>query len=208
MTLQNRVDPKGNLHAVPDRGTLMGNRGILHNDKKQIVRPWAQKSWITCSLTFQNEKRKLFSQGSYSELFFLDEATSFAAGHRPCWQCQRDRYIPFKNGWMKANLSTPTPAAYSIKKIDDVLHTERVINNGEKQTFDALLADIPDGTIVEHGDQKYLRWKDRCHPWSFQGYGKAVDLPLTTNVKVLTPKSIVRLFASGFVPNVHFSVNN
>lgn len=154
------------------------------------------------------KKRKLFSQGSYSELFFLDEATSFAAGHRPCWQCQRDRYIPFKDGWMKANLSTPTPAAYSIKKIDDILHTERVINHGEKQTFDAALADIPNGTIVEFNGQMYLRWNDRCYPWSFQGYGAAIDLPLTSNVTVLTPKSIVRLFATGFVPNIHFSVEN
>jgi hypothetical protein len=108
---------------------------------------------------------------------------------------------------MKANLSHPFPSAYSIKKIDDALHAERAIKGGEKQTFDAVLSDIPDGAIIEHAGQVYLRWKDRCYPWSFQGYGIAVDLPLTSTVKVLTPKSIVLTFAAGFVPRVHPSLD-
>ncbi len=94
--LQNRVDPWGYLRATSARGSLMGNRGILHNQEKRIVRPWAHKAWIACLLSYGSVRRAVFAPGNYSELFFLDEATALSAGHRPCGQCQRERYRLFK----------------------------------------------------------------------------------------------------------------
>ena len=103
MPLQNRVDPYGKLHAIAARGAWMGNRGILHDDEKRIVAPWRLKRWITCALTFRGRKRQVFAPHRYSELFFLDEATSFAAGHRPCAECRRERYNEFRAAWFEAN---------------------------------------------------------------------------------------------------------
>ena len=100
MPLQNRVDPYGILHAVEARGAWMGNRGILHDDEKRLVVPWRLKRWITCVLIFKGRKRQVFTPHRYSELFFLDEATSFAAGHRPCAECQRERYNEFRAAWI------------------------------------------------------------------------------------------------------------
>jgi hypothetical protein len=104
MPLQNRVDPWGRLVALNLRGTWLGNRGILHNEKKKIIAPWRHKAWVTCQLEFKGRKRQIFSPGSYSELFFLDEVTAFAAGHRPCAECRRDRYNEFKAAWLAMNL--------------------------------------------------------------------------------------------------------
>jgi hypothetical protein len=84
MPFQNRVDPYGELHAVPTRGAWLGNRGILHDDAQRIVVPWRLKRWLICTLHFKDRHRAVFTPHRYSELFFLDEATAFAAGHRPC----------------------------------------------------------------------------------------------------------------------------
>src|SRR5262245_6877749 len=92
---QNRVDPFGRLHAVEARGTWMGNRGVLHNERGQVVAQWRLKRWITCTLSFKNRWRPVFTPRRYSELFFLDEATAFSAGHRPCAECRRERYNEF-----------------------------------------------------------------------------------------------------------------
>ena len=104
MPLQNRVDPWGNILAVSARGAWLGNRGIIHNVQKQIVRPYQHQSWVTCRLRFKNRKRKIMSPSTYTELFFLDESTAFAAGHRPCGECRRERYRQFKELWVRANL--------------------------------------------------------------------------------------------------------
>ena len=95
MPLQNRVSPSGELLADNARGSWLGNRGILHNEKKEIIRPWKQKNWVLCELNFKERKREVFSQNSYSELFFLDEATALSAGHRPCASCRRQRVDEF-----------------------------------------------------------------------------------------------------------------
>ena len=95
---QNRVTPFGEIVAVPERGTLMGNRGVLHDDRGTIRRPWQLRRWILCVLEFKNRKRSVMSPGCYTELFFLDEATGLAAGHRPCAECQRPRFREFCAG--------------------------------------------------------------------------------------------------------------
>jgi hypothetical protein len=206
--LQNRVDPWGSLCAVPSRGTLMGNRGILHDDGNKIIKPWAHKAWVTCLLEFKGIKRsRPFSPGTYSELFFLDEATAFAAGHRPCASCQRARHLEFKDAWVRANLPEKLPASIDMKKVDKVIHAERAIPGGGKWTYDAQLVELPYGAIFEHEDVAYLVTSKGYLPWSFEGYGAQRSIDAPTLVKVLTPRSIVRAFDAGLMPIVHQSAN-
>jgi hypothetical protein len=181
----------------------MGNRGILHNEARQIVRPWARKPWVTCVLSFGDVKRTPFSPGNYSELFFLDEATSLAAGHRPCKTCQRDRHNEFKEAWLRANMTDAEGTFIPISKIDEALHSERGIPGGGKITFESRYADLPVGTMFEYRDAAYLVWDGMLLRWSFSGYSAADPIPKESTVHVLTPKSIVRMFESGFRPDVH-----
>lgn len=182
----------------------MGNRGILHNDGNDIVRPWAHKSWVTCLLEFNGIKRdKPFSPGNYSELFFLDEATAFAAGHRPCAHCQRSRHREFKDAWVRANLVDELRASTLMPAIDRVLHAERCVPGGRKVTFDAPLVELPHGAIFEYEDAAYLVAAAGYLPWSFDGYGEPNDMDAAAVVKVLTPQSIVCAFAFGFIPKFH-----
>src|SRR3978361_1384995 len=115
--LQNRVDPFGNIINTSARGALMGNRGLLHNDKQTLVRTFKLKAWITCKLEFKERKRTVMAPNQYTELFFLDEATSFAAGHRPCFECRREDYNRFKTNWLKGNPEYSFNGKTSIKEI-------------------------------------------------------------------------------------------
>lgn len=206
MPLQNRVDPRGRLHAVPMRGALMGNRGILHDESRRIVRPWAGKAWISCVLQYKEAHREVFSKGTWSELFFLDEATAFSAGHRPCAYCRRERFAQFKTAWLAANPTRVRSDDPSVKEIDRVLHAERAVRGGGKPTFAAALNALPSGTFFELDNAMHLVWQGRTHCWSFGGYSRS-DLPFgSQQVRVLTPASIVRMFEQGFVPQVHASV--
>lgn len=200
--LQNRVNPWGALCTVPDRGDLMGNRGILHNERKEIVANWRHKHWVTCLLAFKEIQRpKPFSTlDNYSELFFLDEATAFAAGHRPCNYCQRERLTEFKNAWVRANRPGSQPRDTRMDEIDQVLHSERVLRGGIKNTYTAKLEQLPFGTIVEHDKQALLIDKSGLYHWSFSGYTLADSLSPSTEVNVLTPFSIVKSFECGFNP--------
>ena len=206
MPLENRVDPWGRSNAVTARGELMGNRGILHDEHQKIVSQWKHRRWVTCKREFQDIKRKPFSLGNYSELFFLDEATAFAAGHRPCSDCRKDRFKEFKSAWVASNpelLSKPRP---SIEEIDKIIHSERAAKGGGKITFEAPINDLPRGTFIDVDGVALLVWRGALLPWSFDGYGPARDvLPPKTFVRVLTPASVVRVFASGFTPKVHLS---
>jgi hypothetical protein len=205
-TLQNRVDPWGALHAIASRGALMGNRGILHNGDNKIVRQWAQHAWVTCLLEFNGIKRpKPFSPGNYSELFFLDEATAFAAGHRPCAHCQRARHREFKDAWVRANVAEESRTTTLMPDVDKVLHAERSVPGGRKVTFDAPLVELPRGAMFEYEKAAYLVLARGYLPWSFEGYGAPKVIDAAAVVKVLTPRSIVRAFAAGFAPIVHQS---
>lgn len=201
--LQNRVDPRGALHAVAEHGTLMGNRGILHDATDKIVKQWQHNSWVTCDLNFPGPKRKLFSPNNYSELFFLDEVTSLSAGHRPCGFCQKPRFKLFKNIWFKANASAVIGPFSGIGVIDKALHAERAVRGGGKVSYFATLADLPSGVMFEIDGVIYLNWSSGHLPWSFKGYDLPVSIASSSSVKVLTPVSVVRMFANGFTPEVH-----
>ncbi|WP_210411845.1 hypothetical protein [Noviherbaspirillum sp. UKPF54] len=184
----------------------MGNRGILHDASNRIVKGWAHKSWVTCLLLYKGTKRpKPFSAGNYSELFFLDEATAFAAGHRPCSYCQRQRSNAFKAAWLSANVPPHEHAKFTLPQLDACLHPERTRRGGGKVTYEAALATLPTGSMFQHDINAYLVFAGRYMPWSFAGYGLAVSFPTSAVVTVLTPQSVVAAFSSGFVPYVHES---
>ncbi len=206
MPLQNRVDPWGKLHAHSSKAsTRMGNRGILHDGNNQIVRQWAHKRWVTCLLAFKGIRRpRPFSPGNYSELFFLDEATAFSAGHRPCSYCQRERSNSFRDVWLRANAAELGDfVVCRMAQIDKILHAERVTRDREKMTFAAPIAALPVGTMFAVDGSAYLLSPRGCLPWSFDGYGAPQPMSSATVVQVLTPRSIVRTFMAGFVPFMH-----
>jgi len=202
--LQNRVDPFGNILKTSARGLWMGNRGILHNDRKELLRPFKLKAWITCKLQFNGRKREVMTPNRYTELFFMDEATSFAAGHRPCFECRREDYKKFKTLWLKGNPAYNFDEKTSIQKIDDILHSERINTNKSKVLFDEQLKNIPDGTFVLFNNQPYLISGGLMHLWSPFGYAEGTALPDVDTLPVLTPKSILNTFRAGYLPQIAF----
>ncbi len=207
MPLQNRVDPWGRLHAVPSRAaTLMGNRGILHDAERRVVRRWATPAWIACDLHYGGIRRApVFKPGTYSELFFLDEATAFAAGHRPCAYCRRASYAAFKDLWFAAVERDPA-VRRSHREIDRRLHAERVGRGIPKRTYFAALRTLPDGAMFARDGEAYLVYRARLWRWSFDGYAPAPALQLDRIVEVLTPRSSVAVLAAGYAPQVHPTV--
>jgi hypothetical protein len=200
MPRQNRVTPFGDIVVTPERGTLFGNRGLLHDPEGRIRRPWRLKRWLLCVLAFKGRRRQVMTPGRYTELFFLDEATGLAAGHRPCAECRRDRYLAFRNVWPSGIVSATA--------LDDQLHAERLNADGSQCTFEANLDDLPDGVFVtrrESGGRAYLLWKGRLLAWSPGCYRERLPRPKGEAVVVLTPRSTVEVVRAGYIPAVHVS---
>lgn len=205
MPLQNRVTPSGELITSQARGTLMGNRGNLHNDNKAVVRKSAHKSWVACQLSFEGIKREVMKPGAYTELFFLDEAIAYSSGHRPCSDCQKAKFKFFKKCWLESNGKLHDMPSTNMSEIDKVLHGERIDQQGGKITFMTNAGELPDGTCIEYEGKNYLKWNKRYLGWSAAGYISAIALPHNLQVTVLTPKSVVRCFMNGLTPEVHIS---
>ena len=207
MSLQNRVDPFGNLFRTPARGTMMGNRGgVLHNGAREIVRTYKSKRWITCLLEFKDRRRVIMSERRYTELFFLDEATAFAAGHRPCCECRRDRFNAFRDAWRRARGSDSLPFA---DEMDMELHPAR-IEKRKNVTYEAAMGTLPDGCFVGIEGLPYLVWRamegrDVLLLWTPEGYVKCEARPKNSTVTVLTPEPIVRCMLHGYRPEIHES---
>jgi hypothetical protein len=200
--LQNRVDPFGNIIKTSARGCWMGNRGVLHNDRPELLRPFKLKTWITCKLEFKSRKRQVMAPNRYTELFFMDEATAFAAGHRPCFECRRQDYQLFKSFCLKGNPEYGFDEKTSITKIDDILHRERIKTDKSKVTFEADIRSLPDGCFVLLNDRPFLIFNGMLYRWSPFGYEKGVDLPDVEMLPVLTPKSVINVFRAGYVAQV------
>jgi hypothetical protein len=200
--LQNRVDPLGNIIKTPERGAWLGNRGVIHNGNKQIIRPYKIKAWITCALSFKGRHREVMTPNRWTELFFLDEATAFSAGHRPCFQCRYPDHVKFKHFWVNGNPEHGFDMKTPVSKIDEILHRERINADNTKVTYTTTISDLPDGTFILHNDMPYLVAKQQFSPWNSAGYGKPVKLPATSIVMVLTPDSLVKMFRAGYVPQV------
>jgi hypothetical protein len=206
MPRQNRVTPFGELIATEARGMFMGNRGCLHDDHQRIRRPFASRRWIICVLEFRGRYRTVMTSGRYTELFFLDEATALAAGHRPCSECRHQRYLLFREIWTAANLDAVDAPAPSADDIDRVLHSQRVEGRGVKRTFRAPLSELPSGAMVaDEEGLPYLVLEERLVPWTPAGYGPSVPKPSGVAFRVLTPQSIVRAIAAGYPVDVHSS---
>jgi hypothetical protein len=201
MPFQNRVDPYGALFRTPARGTLMGNRGgALHNQSQEIVRSYKNRRWIACLLQFKGIKRSVMSPHLlYTELFFLDEAVSFAAGHRPCAECRRERFNAFLNAWNRP-LRAP--------ELDAVLHGARIDRQGRKVTFPAPLHSLPNGCFIDLDGSSYLVWDDALCLWTPGGYTKKQHRPNHQTVNVLTPQPTVECFRQGYQPQTHASLQN
>jgi hypothetical protein len=199
MPLQNRVTPLGDLIADPARGLVYGNRGCLHDAAGHIRRHHNGRRWIACRLRFKDWHRgPMLQPGRFTELFFLDEATALAAGHRPCAECQRARYDLFRRHWVRRGRGLP-----SADEMDVVLHAER-LDARDKRTYRRLLADAPAGTMVADAEGRaHLVQADGVREWTPAGYAARVKWPGTRTVTVLTPRSIVRALARGYPVDVH-----
>lgn len=208
MPLQNRVTPFGNIISHPSReGTLMGNRGILHDDRRTLGKArWKHMNWITCLLSFKGRHRTPMTPNRYTELFFLDEAVALSAGHRPCAECRRDRYNAFMDAW-RIGCANIGPA--TAKAVDRALHGSRVDSATRRQTtYPSLVGDLPDGVFVNidgRGHLAHLVWGEALIPYSPNGYGVPIPRPNERKVTVLTPAPIVRVLAAGYRPEVHSS---
>ena len=205
MPYQNRVDPWGALHAVARRGTLLGNRGIIHDANQNIVATHILQAWITCALAYKGKRRQIMSPRTWTELFFLDEVTAFSAGHRPCAYCRRPRYNAFKTAWLQANRHLLEGQPERINRIDRIIHRER-IKRAKKVTYTAPLQSLPAGTMIELQSHAHVVWDGGLYQWSFSGYQFALAIQSNDAVTVLTPKSYVDTFRQGFTPQVHASV--
>jgi hypothetical protein len=206
MPHQNRVTPFGEIVAVPERGTLMGNRGVLHDGTKTIRRSWQLKRWILCVTDFKNRKRTIMSPGRYTELFFLDEATGLAAGHRPCAECQRQRFDEFRAAWVAGNPKSDGGTLPTASEIDEQLHAERLNASGEQMHFEAALAGLPDGVFVildGEPDVPFLVLRNELLAWSPSGYQVRRPRPIGITVSVVAPISTVAAIRSGYVPTIH-----
>jgi hypothetical protein len=204
VSLQNRVTPRGEIVSASERGTLMGNRGVLHDPTGRIIRPWQLIRWISCVTEFRGRRRPLMAPGRWTELFFLDEATAFAAGHRPCAHCRHADYQRFRRAWSAARAREPA----SAEAIDRVLHEERLIGRRAQRTHVERRGALPDGAIVSVDGEPHLVRGDALLPWSFGGYGAPRAGRLPARVEVLTPRSAVDALRGGYVAGLHESATS
>jgi hypothetical protein len=199
MPLQNRVTPTGDIIATPHRGMFTGNRGIIHDPRtKTLTRRWASQAWLTCVCEFRGRRREVMATRSWTELFFLDEATALSAGHRPCFYCRRDDAVRFRAAWEQGNGVSRVLA----RDIDAVLHRER-LDRGKKRLYPLTekLGELPDGAMLQEGTESYLVAQGRPLKWSPAGYRAAAAA--IWGPMLLTPPSTLRALAAGYVPVLH-----
>jgi hypothetical protein len=195
--LMNRCAPDGSLHAVAARGLLMGNRGgrLHRGDGTLGAARWRSWAWIACVPAFRGRRRDVWGDG-YTEIFFFDEATALAAGHRPCFECRREDARRFAAAWGCAEGSAPPRAP----EMDRRLHGERT---GPPERL--ALAALPAGAIFAEGGRFFLRTAQGARVWSFEGYGPERDVDPATVVAAVTPRSVRAALAAGYRPTLHAS---
>ena len=198
MPLQNRVDPFGAIHAVASRGSMMGNRGVIHDGRSQTLlkRRWTTKAWIVCLCEFGGRHRDVMGPRTYTELFFLDEATAFAAGHRPCFECRRASAKAFAAAFARGKGTATVTAG----EMDLALHGERmaVVGRGRPIASDEA-SDLPDGAMIAAAGTAYLIIALRAWRWSFDGYAPARPIEdLGDDLDCITPWSTVAALRHGY----------
>ncbi len=197
MPLQNRVTPFADLTAVPARGLFMGNRGgRFHTDAKTLTaRRWASPQWICCVLDFKGRHRDVWGR-FYTELFFLDEPTALAAGHRPCFECRRQDALAFAETWRDAEGLRARPRA---GEMDNVLHRER-LRGRAKRLHRRPIETLPDGAFVALEEGAFAVRGDTLLRWTPDGYHGRKQRPRGLTVDVLTPPAIVAVLSAGYRP--------
>jgi hypothetical protein len=205
MPLQNRVTPTGDIIATAHRGLFTGNRGIIHDPatKTLLKKRWSSPAWITCVCEFRGWRRQVMGGRSWTELFFLDEATAFSAGHRPCFFCRRDDALRFRAAWEEGN----GVESILAREIDAVLHGER-LERGKKRLhpLPMPLAQLPDGAMVQADEESFLIVQGRALQWSLAGYSVADGA--IENALLLTPPSTLRALGAGYRPVLHPSAED
>lgn len=202
MPRQNRVTPFGDLIAVPQRGEMFGNRGILHDSQQRIVRYSQGRRWLVCRLEFHNRHRTIMRPGSYTELFFLDEATALAAGHRPCAECRHREYQEFRRCWAAAH-DEPSGSLPSADWMDAELHSDRLMTPGVRKTYQEDIAALAEGVFIVFSSEAWLLWRSALLRWTPGGYVERLARPTHGPVTVLTPRATARAIAAGYTPLVH-----
>ena len=200
MPLQNRVLPTGDIVADVNRGLFTGNRGIIHDPatKTLLNKRWSSPAWLVCLCEYKGKRREVMSRQSWTELFFLDEATAFAAGHRPCFYCRREDATRFRNCWEEGNGAGRVLA----RDIDAVLHRERLVGAKKRlYPLEVPLAELPDGAMLQEGMQSHLILRGRALKWSPAGYREAQNA--IWGGMLLTPPSTLRTLAAGYRPVLH-----
>ncbi|MEI4486527.1 hypothetical protein V8J36_10025 [Frigidibacter sp. MR17.14] len=197
MPLQNRLLPTSEIVSAPGRGLFMGNRGILHDDHRQLGKArWRHRNWICCALSFKGRKRRLMAPGCYTELFFLDEAAALAAGHRPCAECRRTDYLAFLDAWQRARGERP-----KAPELDRILHAARLDGRAQRR-FEAAAPDLPAGAFVLWDDVAHILIDDAMFRYSPEGYTAKLKRP-ANSVTCLTPAPIVEVLKAGYKPLLH-----
>jgi hypothetical protein len=199
MPLQNRVTPLGDIVATPDRGLVYGNRGCLHDREGRIRRHHAGRRWIACRLRFRDWRRSpLLQPGKFTELFFLDEATAFAAGHRPCALCRREDYVRFLAIWR-----TLHPRTAGADALDSQLHSERLAGDGARRIEETRCETLPDGAFVLCSGDPFVVHGSSLLRWTTGGYTER-RRRRRGSVLLLTPRSLVAVLRAGWLGEVPF----
>lgn len=196
--LQNRVTPTGQIIADPARGSLMGNRGgMLHDSAQRLGHArWRSPRWIICVLNFKGRHRQVMAPNSYTELFFHDEPVALAAGHRPCAECQRARYLAFRDAFARAS-GCFSPAS----QIDRALHQARLAPGRAQRCHTAPWESLPDGVFVSDASGPCLLWRGQIHAWTPNGYATQGPVPTRGLATVLTPAPTVACLLHGYRPD-------
>lgn len=213
MPLQNRVDPFGDIHAVPDRGMFTGNRGIIHDPAKKtlLTKRWSSKAWIICECEFQGRRREVMGAHNnprggvgWTELFFLDEVTALAAGHRPCFYCRRAAATDFVTRFGEArDIADP-----KAPELDSRLHAERLTGQDLDMSLREFVG-LPDGAMVFQGEHAFAKRNGTLRLWTFSGWGdRAWDFRHLSmyGVRHLTPQTTRAVLRAGYQPIWHPSI--
>ena len=208
MPRRNRVDPFGDLHAVPQRGTLMGNRGVLVDDDRALVKHHSGNMWISCVTSYRDWRSPLDQPHHWTPLFFLDEPVALAAGHRPCGLCRREAHLSYRDA-ITVGLGLPDPI--KAVELNRRLAAERLRRGrgleraGDRKTWESEAAMVPNGAVVLVAGRPHLLWSGRMLGFAFEGWTDAGRRPEQGNLEVLTPATSVLALRNGYSPLVHLS---
>lgn len=205
MPLQNRVTPFGDIVAIPQRGLFTGNRGIIHDPATRtlLTKRWSTKAWIVCVCDYKGRRRKVMGGRSWTELFFLDEATAFAAGHRPCFFCRYKDATAFRDAFARGNgIASPRASV-----MDEILHRERLANRTKQlHPLRDPISTLPDGAMIAAGSEAFLVVGGMPLSWSPDGY-RSPDQPIAASM-LITPPSTLNVLRAGYRPLLHPTAQN